>query len=387
MPIYLDNAATSFPKPESVYVAMDKANRDFAVCVGRGSYQRANDATRILDQTRGALAKIIAANDAKEISFAFSCTDALCTSIFGFLRSGDHVIASAADHNSVLRPLQQLKKERNVDVTIVPCDQQGIVSTDDIESAIKDSTKLVCLTHASNVTGAIQPVKAVGQLCKKRDVRFLLDAAQTIGHLDIDVNELNCDFLAAPGHKGLLGPLGTGFLFTSSSVAEHCTPFRFGGTGSTGNEFEQPIIAPQKFESGNLNVPGIAGLLEGLRWLETDEAREREGKLQSHCQYLTNELMQIESVTLYGNQQADTPTISFNIDGIDCQTTATLLDSQFEIECRAGLHCAPLIHEPIGSDSSGGTVRFSPGPFSTRNEIESAVSAIQQIADEIGAVR
>ncbi len=387
MPIYLDNAATSFPKPESVYVAMDRANRKFAVCAGRGSYQRASDANRILDQTRNLLAEKVGADDSCDISFAFSCTDALCTAIFGFLKHGDHVIASQADHNSILRPLRHLEKERHVDVTIVPCDAQGVVSSETVQAAIKDNTKLVCLTHASNVTGALQPVEEIGEICNQREIRFLLDAAQTIGHHDIDVKRLGCDFLAAPGHKGLLGPLGTGFLFTSKAVSESCKPFRLGGTGSTGTKVEQPANAPQKFESGNLNIPGIAGLLEGLRWLKTSDAQELEVRLKENCHKLLEGLNSLDSVIVFGDNAASTPTVSFNVEGIDCQTTATLLETQFEIECRAGLHCAPLIHEPIGSSRFDGTVRFSPGPFSTAKEIEAAMSAVSEVAKEIGTTR
>ena len=190
MPIYLDNAATSFPKPESVYVAIEKANREYAVSAGRGKYQRANDSDRRISQARSGLAQLIGADSANQISFAFSGTDALSTAIFGYLKPGDHVIASAVDHTSVLRPLWHLERERQVDVTIVGCDSMGVVDPREIESEIKSNTKLVCLTHASNVTGAIQPVEDIGTLCKSKDIAFLLDAAQTLGYLPIDVTKV-----------------------------------------------------------------------------------------------------------------------------------------------------------------------------------------------------
>ena len=384
MAIYLDNAATSFPKPESVYAAIDQANRNSAIAAGRGTYQRASDSNRIIAQCRSAIAQKINAT-ANQISFAFSGTDALCTAIFGFLNPGDHAIASSADHTSVLRPLWELES-RGVQLTIVPCDEHGVVAVEDIQSAIKDNTKLVCLTHASNVTGALQDAASIGQLCQSKGVKFLLDAAQTIGDLGIDVQNLNCDFLAAPGHKGLLGPLGTGFLYTSEAVSPSCAPFRFGGTGSTGDGKNQPEKSPDKFESGNQNVPGIAGLVEALKWLESNEAADREKALTENFQHLVKALNEIENVQLYGLASERTTTLSFNIKGIDCQTIGTLLDSQFQIECRTGLHCAPLIHDPIGATEHGGTVRLSPGRFTTREEIDQTISAVRQIAIEMGAM-
>lgn len=385
MPIYLDNAATSFPKPESVYVAIEKANREYAVSAGRGKYQRANDSDRRISQARNGLAQLIGADSANQISFAFSGTDALSTAIFGYLKPGDHVIASAVDHTSVLRPLWHLERERQVDVTIVGCDSMGVVDPREIESEIKSNTKLVCLTHASNVTGAIQPVADIGTLCKSKDIAFLLDAAQTLGHLPIDVTKVQCDFLAAPGHKGLLGPLGTGLLYTSSNVVNDCQPLRFGGTGSTGNETDQPTNYPQKFESGNLNVPGIVGLLAGLNWLESDQSTELNANLKSISRRLADGMSKIKGIVVYGNKLAQTPTISFNVQGVDCQTIGMLLDSQFQIECRTGLHCAPLIHEKIDSTSFGGTVRFSPGVFTTETEIDEALKAVETIVAEMGA--
>ena len=383
MPIYLDNAATSFPKPESVYVAIDRANREYAVSAGRGKYQRGNDSDRILQQARNGLARKINAASAKEVSFAFSGTDALSMAIFGYLKPGDHAIASAADHTSVLRPLWHLQREHGVELTVVPCDETGVVDPAEIQSALRANTKLVCLTHASNVTGSVQPVEAVGKICRSSDAAFLVDAAQTIGHLPIDAEQIQFHFLAAPGHKGLLGPLGTGFVYVANTIAADCSPLRFGGTGSAGDEFEQPTVTPQKFESGNLNVPGIAGMLAGLNWLESEEAAVRVATLHRSGQQLADRLREIDGVIVYGLEKIQTPTISFNIEGTDCQTIGMLLDSQFEIECRTGLHCAPLIHEAIGSTRFGGTVRFSPGLFTTGEEIHQVVTAVAAIAQEM----
>ncbi len=384
MPIYLDNAATSFPKPESVYAAIDHANRQLAVAAGRGRYQRANDADRMLSLARQAAAHLIGA-ETTQISFAFSGSDALSTAILGYLKPGDHAIASAADHTSVLRPLWHLEQNHQLELTVVDCDENGFIDSNEIKSAIKPNTKMVCLTHASNVTGVIQPTEDVGEFCKANEIAFLLDAAQTIGHLKFDFRSIDFDFLAAPGHKSLLGPLGTGFLLATDKVAEHCDPLRFGGTGSTGNEFNQPTTCPQKFESGNLNLPGIAGLLAGIQWLATDEAIANSDRTNNLTRQLATQLSEIEHVTVYGLEHIQTPTVSFNIAGTDCQTVGMLLDSQFEIECRTGLHCAPLIHKKIGSAEFGGTVRFSPGVFTTEDEIDQAIAAVQTIAREMGA--
>ena len=384
MPIYLDNAATSFPKPEKVYLAIDEANRNLAVSAGRGNYQRANNSNRLLEQTRSAIIHKINGSSNHEISFAFSGTDALSTAILGYLKPGDLAIASAADHTSVLRPLWHLQRNRDIELTIVGCDESGVVDATEIESACQSNTKLVCLPHASNVTGAIQPVKAVGKICRGNDTAVLIDAAQTMGHVPVNVEEFECHFLAAPGHKGLLGPLGTGFLYSCKSVAEPCVPLRFGGTGSTGNEFEQPESRPQKFESGNQNIPGIAGLLAGMKWIENEKSVKRFESLHIMSQELADRLRKIAGVVVYGPTELQTPTISFNIEGVDCQTVGMLLESQFEIECRTGLHCAPLIHKMIGSDSLGGTVRFSPGVFTEQVECDQAIVAVQAIASEMG---
>ena len=385
MAIYLDNAATSFPKPESVYAAIDRANRHQAVSAGRGRYQRASDLARLISQTRNALAKQINAADSSNISFAFSGTDALSTAILGFVRPGDHVVSSVVDHTSVLRPLWHIEQCREVSVTLLNCDASGVVNIEQLKNSITPSTRLVCLTQASNVTGCIEPIDAAAKICHENGIALLVDAAQTIGHTSIDVQKLNCDFLAAPGHKGLMGSLGTGFLYVSDRVRDETSPLRFGGTGSTGTDPKQPKTYPEKFESGNTNVAGIAGLLAGLQWLDSDEFDERYEKLiELHAKLVTG-LSAIEGVSVYGGQtESVTPTVSFNIGDLDCQTAGMLLDSQFEIECRTGLHCAPLIHEPIGSAIHGGTVRFSPGLFTTPQEIQSALDAVEQLVSLSG---
>lgn len=383
MPIYLDNAATSFPKPDSVHDVMDRVNRELSVAAGRGKYLRAVDADRILSQTRNMLASLINAPDSSLISFAFSGTDALSTAILGFVKAGDHVIATEAEHTSVLRPLWHLQRERDIELSIVPCDEHGAVTPTDIESAIRPNTNLICLTHASNVTGAVQPIADVAAVADANGIALLLDAAQTAGCTPIDVAALNCDILAAPGHKSLLGPLGTGFLYTSANVVDSVQPLRFGGTGSTGNEFDQPSQFPQKFEAGNLNVPAIAGLLEGLKWLQTDESNSATENAVGLARKLESELRTIAGVEVYSPPELNTSVVSFNFNAIDCQTAGMVLDSQYGIECRTGLHCAPLIHQRLGSFEKGGTVRFSPGVFTTELQVEETIAAVKAIAEEM----
>jgi cysteine desulfurase family protein len=382
LPIYLDNAATSFPKPECVYRAVDKFCRTQAVSIGRGNYQRANNASRLVSQTRTKIAGLINAPNPKNISFCYSGTDSLCTAIFGFLKPGDHVIATAAEHTSVLRPLNQLELEKKTSVSLVGLSDSNSNLADQVGRLITKDTKLVCVNHASNVTGEIAPIEEISQLCDQRNVRLLIDAAQTIGHLPIDVQSCPCDFLCAPGHKALLAPLGTGILYVADRVAEATSPFRLGGTGSTHVDENQPSTFPEKFESGNMNGPGIAGLSAALDWLNSEDAKAKAKKLDQQIQILVKGLNAIDGVTVYG-PNADVlraPVVSFSVRGIDCHTVGMMLDSQFEIECRTGLHCAPMLHKSLSTAEQGGLVRFSPGLFTTDEEVKSAIAAVQQIA-------
>ena len=379
--IYLDNAATSWPKPESVYQAVEHAMRQVGVSSGRAVYDSANNANQIVTQTRTSIASLINSPSADQIVFTTSGTDSLCTAILGLLKSGDHVVTTTADHNSVLRPLMHLQQLGTITLTIVDCDEAGVVAAVEVANAINENTRLVAVTHASNVTGAIQPVAAIGEACQERKVPFLIDAAQTIGHLPIDVQALGCQMLATPGHKGLLGPMGTGFLYLSDTIVDQITPLRFGGTGSQHVDATQPMQMPQKFESGSLNVPAIAGLGEGVKFVHSEVGEA----MQEHVDELTEELRSglsaIKGVKIFGpvNKSLRTGAISISIDGYDSQTVAGILDIEFEIQVRAGFHCAPLLHKALGTDQEG-LIRFSPGIYNTSVDIEFAVGAIAEIA-------
>ena len=384
--IYLDNAATSWPKPESVYGAIEYAQRAIGVAYGRGHYSHADDASRIVEQTRSRVAEFVNAPNSKNISFTFSGTDSLSTALFGFIRPNDHVVTSVVEHNSVLRPLKHLESKRDITVSYVGCDEFGYVCADEILAAIQPDTRLVCLTHVSNVTGSIQSIENIKTRLLEsgnEKARLLIDAAQSLGHIPVDVQALGCDILAAPGHKGLLGPLGTGILYVANTVSADVNPLRYGGTGTDGSIEIQPTNVPVKFESGNLNVPGIAGLSEGMTFLESDEGRLLHEKWLQHSQLLLSGCQNTAGIQLQGSPTMDrrVGVFSLSIDALDCREAAGILDANWSIQTRAGLHCAPMMHRALKTEQDGGTLRISVGLFNTREHIEQTIEAVSQLAE------
>lgn len=390
--IYLDNAATSWPKPESVYQAVDRYLRENGAPAGRSTYSQAADVERLIAAARAGAARLIGAVDPRQIVFAGSGTDALNLAIHGLLRPGDHAICSAADHNSVLRPLRFLEEQGGVEVNRVECNGEGIVDPEDVRRALRPKTRLVAMIHASNVTGAIQPAAEIGQLVKQHGAQFLVDAAQSIGHLPIDVDALHADLLAAPGHKGLLGPLGTGILYVRPGLENQLHTIRQGGTGTESDQDRQPDLLPQKFEPGNHNVPGLVGLAAALEWLQSQGIAAIQAHEQQLAERLRTGLLPIRGVTLHGPKPATSPAsaskysvtpsaavVSISIDGYDPQEAAAVLDASFGVQVRAGLHCAPLMHKAIGTLDRGGTVRFSIGAFNTSEEIDAAMDAVKKL--------
>jgi cysteine desulfurase family protein len=380
--IYLDNAATSWPKPEGVYDAVDRYQRQCGAAAGRGGYREAIEVARAVDACRKSLASWIGVQQPERIIFTLNGTDALNLALHGLLQSGDHVVTTVAEHNSVLRPLRRLETTGQVSVTRVACDSRGIVAAEDIAAALTPRTRLVAMTHASNVTGALQPVEAVGRLLADHSAHFLVDAAQSLGHVKLDARATGIDLLAAPGHKGLLGPLGTGFLYVAEGMEAALQCVRQGGTGSRSEEDRQPDLLPDKYEAGNLNVPGIVGLAAGLDFL-----RERGIEaLRQHEQELTAQLLaglvDVPSVRIVGPADASQQVgvVSVTLDGYDSQAVAAMLDGSYRVQCRAGIQCAPLMHRAMGTSDSGGTIRFSVGPFTTGDQIETATGAIAEIA-------
>ncbi len=380
--IYLDNAATSWPKPEAVHLAVDRFGRDIGAAAGRGSYREALESGRIVETARSGVARLIAAGDPRQIVFTSCGTDSLNTAVHGFLGPGDHVVTTAAEHNSVLRPLRELEERSGVSVTRVACDATGLVDPDDIRLALRPETKMIAVIHASNVTGAIQPVAEIGRIARNRGAAFLVDSAQTLGHLPLSVDELMVDLLAAPAHKGLLAPLGTGVLYVRSGVEPSVRSFRQGGTGTRSEEDRQPDGMPDKFESGNLNVAGLAGLAAAIDFLEARSlAAIRRHELELLDRFLHG-IRGLAGVTAYGPADLDrrAGVVSLRIEGYDPQEAAAVLDGSYGVQVRPGLHCAPLIHKAIGTFSGGGTVRFSFGPFTTTDEIDAAVTGLREIA-------
>jgi cysteine desulfurase family protein len=381
MTIYLDNAATTFPKPETVYTAIDNYNRTIGAPGGRGAYGSATTAQVTLNRCRKQISDLLGVGSPDHVVMTFNCTDSLNTVLHGVLKPGDHVVTTQIEHNSVLRPLQQLKQV-GVKSTVVEVGADHRIDPAAINNAMRPETRLVAVLHASNVTGTLQPIENIGQIAHDHNALMLLDAAQTAGQYPIYMSDLPVDFLVAAGHKSLFGPLGTGVLCIRPGAEEHLSSFRQGGTGSSSENATQPTVLPDQFESGNLNMPGIFGLSAGLQFIEetgVDEIVQHKSKLTTQ---LYNGLSAIDGVTVFGSVELNVAAvISFTVAGYEPQDIATILDQSFNIQCRAGLHCAPGAHAAIGTLQSGGTVRFGPGFFTTSDQIETAIDAVRQIAN------
>lgn len=379
--IYLDNASTSWPKPQTVYDAVDRYQRELGVPAGRSAYQQAAEAAKLVDSTRRQLADLLNLEHPERIIFTFNGTDSLNLALFGVLRSGDHVVTSAAEHNSVLRPLRHLEDRGVIQVTRVPCDRKGVVDPDEFQRSVRANTRLFALVHASNVTGAVQPIAEVGHIAREHGILYLIDAAQSLGHLPIDLRSLPCDLLASSGHKGILGPLGTGVLYLAPGVDEHVDSFRLGGTGTQSEDDRQPSVLPEKYESGNLNMPGIAGLHAAIQHV----GHQGVESIRDHDRLLTQRLLDglsdVVGVTIHGPADADrqVAVVSISVSGYEPQEVAAVLDGACGIQVRAGLHCAPHMHQALGTAAGGGTVRLSTGPFNVESHIEKAISAIAHL--------
>lgn len=385
--MYFDNAATSFPKPDCVYDAVDAWMRGGAASAGRGTHQKAEAAGQMIDECRRRLATLLGVNAPSQIIFTLNCTDSLNTALQGFLRHGDSVVATALDHNSVLRPLEMLKQRMAIDVQMVPFDPvTGLLDEQRYADVLASgNTRLVVLNHASNVTGRVQRVAELTRIAHDHGAAVLLDAAQTAGHWPLNMAELGVDFLAAAGHKGLLGPLGMGILCIRRGMEKELQPLRFGGTGTSSESLAQPETMPAKFESGNLNLPGIAGLHAASKWILDQTVLKLQSQVHAITAQLQNKLSQIEGVSILRPclEPENCGIVSFNIGSMDCREVAMILDQSFDIQSRAGLHCAPLLHESLHTTASHGSVRLSPGIFTTPEEVDIVVDAIRQIAAQV----
>jgi cysteine desulfurase/selenocysteine lyase len=377
MSIYLDNAATSYPKPESVYQAVMHAMREIGASPGRGGHRRSLEAGRIMFQARETAAALFAAPDSSRIIFTHSATEAINMALRGTLVPGDHVITSSMEHNSLARPLHLLEKQGVVELTIVQAGPDGLVDPVDVRRALAPRTRMIAIGHVSNVSGTIQPVDLVSAIAREAGALFLLDAAQSAGSVPIDVVSSGIDLLAVPGHKGLYGPQGTGMLYVDSTVA--LTPLLAGGTGTNSTSEDQPVEMPEGFEAGTHNLPGIAGLKAGMEFVREQGVAAIGEHERGLVSYAIEMLQGLPQVMLYcpANPSLRAAVLSFTIAGKDSAAVAFELDRRFDIAVRAGLHCAPRAHRTLGT-FPGGTVRMSPGWFTTREEIAVFVDAVEQ---------
>lgn len=394
--IYLDHAATGWPKSEAVYRAVEAQMRDRGAAAGRGAYGEALHSNTVVQECRQLAARLFSTTPLSLASGAASGgaasggsgafvltangTASLNLAIHGLLRPGDHVVTTAVEHNSVLRPLEWWRSQHGVTVETVPCDGSGRVRSEDILARVNGRTRMVAMVHASNVTGALQPVGEVAEGLRRSsaaDALFLCDAAQTAGMLPIEIPALGVDLLAMPGHKGLGGPLGTGLLYVGPRAAEQIQPLIHGGTGSQSDRLEMPIELPERLESGNLNVPALAGLAAGLRSTLENGLERTALELRERTARLAGRLAELPGVRVICGE--DLPIVSVVFSGLDCREAAAVLDSAFGIEVRAGLHCAPLIHRYLQTAPSG-TLRISFAASTEEHELDQAVEALRELA-------
>jgi cysteine desulfurase family protein len=382
---YMDNAATSFPKPQAMLDAMLHYGTCIGASAGRGAYREARQSGALIAECREQLCRFFHGEKPEHFIFTLNCSDALNLAIKGIVKRkrGVHVICSEIDHNSILRPLNELADAGEIEQTRVRVEPvTGFIDPGDIRRAIRPNTRLIALTHASNVTGTVQPLRQIGALAREQGIPLLVDAAQSAGHLPIDLQTDNVDLLAAPGHKGLLGPLGTGFLYIRPGLETELQTVREGGTGSVSEQDRQPDFMPDKFEPGSHNVIGIAGLLAGLKWHQEQTI----GKLAAHDIALAGTFIEriraIEHLTYYGPRSVEgrVGVFSVAIEGWGPLELSARLEEEFGILTRPGLHCAPLIHKALGTFARGGTTRFSFGPFLTQEDVMYAADALASIA-------
>lgn len=379
--IYLDNAASTWPKPHRVKEAMVECLDQYAANPGRGSHQMAIQAAKVITEARKNLAELFMIRNPLDIAFFSNATTALNQGIIGLLNEGDHVVTTALEHNSVRRPLEFLRRTKGVTVSYVAPRLDYSFYPSDFAAEMTAATKLVVVSHASNVTGMIVPVEEIGRIAREKGIPFMVDASQTAGCIPIDVEKMGIDLLAFPGHKGLYGPQGTGGLYIHPRL--DLLPLYYGGTGNQSERVDQPDTRPYRYESGTLNTVGIAGLAAGIRFvLETgvEKIRERELRLTRLC---LEELERIEGVTLIGppRQTERVGVVSFSLQGVEPEELAHILDREFNIAVRAGYHCSPLAHQTAGTFETGGTIRISFGFFNTEEDVQRLVLAIREISN------
>lgn len=383
--VYLDNAATSFPKPESVYALMDAFYRRAGVNPGRSGYDLCREAGDLVDETRDLLCRFFGGTDPDRLVFTHNSTDALNLAIGGLIRPGDHVVTTRLEHNATLRPLWELQHDAGVEVDWVDFDEAGYVDPEAVIRRLRKDTRAVVMNHASNVIGTVQDVAPIGAACRERGVHLVLDASQSAGMVPVDADELGADVICFTGHKSLMGPMGVGGMYVRPGVELRRT--RAGGTGVRSAQRRHLDEYPYRMEYGTPNLPGIAGLNAGVRWVERAGLHAIHAHELALWVRLRDGLGALEGVTLHAQHPGRGERIavlSFNVDGLEAVDVGTMLDVDADIACRTGLHCAPLVHESLGTDRVHGSVRLSIGPFNTSEQIDAAIAAVGDVAASRG---
>jgi len=377
--IYLDNAATSYPKPETVYKEVERCMRDYCANPGRGGHKMSIISGRAVMSAREVVSSFFNIKNPLQLCFMKNATEALNTAIKGYVSEKMHVVTTSMEHNAVARPLNVLKRDGVIELTIVEANPYGEIDPEIIRKSIRKNTGLIVCTFSSNVNGTILPVKEIGRIASEHGIAFLVDAAQGAGDAEIDVEKMHIDMMAFPGHKGLLGPQGTGGLYVSERIK--LRPLMEGGTGSNSEYIYQPEFMPDKLESGTLNTPGIIGLKNGVEFINN----AGKTNLRLYKEYLYKRLYDgtrgIRGIKIYslGDEKKNSGILALNIEGLDSTQVSEILDKDYDIATRAGLHCAPLAHRTLGTLKTG-VVRLSPGPFNTAFQIDRTIEALERIA-------
>lgn len=380
--IYLDNAATSFPKPSVVYDEVYRCMKYYCANPGRGGHAMSIACGKAVFETRELVSNFFNVNNPMQIIFTKNATEAINYALYGYLESGDHVITTHMEHNSVIRPLRTLERDKNISLTVVKGDLYGYITASDIEKCIQANTKLIVCTISSNVNGIIMPIREIGDLARKKGITFMVDGSQGAGSIKIDVQNMFIDILAFPGHKGLLGPQGVGGLYVRECIK--LKPLMQGGTGSNSEMIYQPEMMPDLLESGTLNTPGIIGLKSGVEYINRIGVENISEMKYLLTKRLYEGLSEVKGIVLYSRLEANynSGVIAANLTDIDSTEVSYELDKKYNIATRAGLHCAPLAHELLGTINSG-IVRFSLGCFSTLEDIDFTVKAMKEISNKI----
>jgi cysteine desulfurase family protein len=379
MTIYLDNAASTCPKPPGVIEAVDRCLRETCANPGRGAHRTAVAAARVIYQTRQKAAQFLGVADSADVIFTQNATDSLNIAMHGLLQPGDHVVTSTVEHNAVARPLMALARQ-GVTVSLITTDAAGRIDTGQLLAAVRPETRLAVLTHGSNITAAIQPVAEIGAALREKGVPFLVDAAQSAGTLPLDMQTMAIDMLAVTGHKGMMGPQGVGLLYISPEL--ELSSVRQGGTGTHSEEEQDTLARPDRYECGTQNTPGIAGLGAGIDFLESEGLENLQRHKTELTQRLLLGLLGLDGVAVYGPDPGEPrgPLVAFNVTGLDSSAVAGRLDHDYDIASRAGLHCAPGAHQVMGTLKIGGAVRMSIGPYNSESDVDAAVAAVGEIS-------